>query len=137
EVPAKPSDAVPARVPARTGQQPAPEQTEEEPAAEEQTERLTGDYAPALDMTAEIPRVRLDWEQVAAPAAVAELSTGNGDSGESHRRVPDETMELPIYRALESAWFRTHKPVPGMESAIPRGNGKGMAEPAPEPAAVW
>jgi signal transduction histidine kinase len=57
--------------------------------------------APAADMTAEIPQVRLAWEP-----------TGS----EADRGTPtpppyaDETMELPIFEELESAWFRTSKP---------------------------
>jgi signal transduction histidine kinase len=55
------------------------------------------DYAPALDMTDEIPRVRLDWEPAESAAPGAALSNGNGDSGEPHRpgtdkAVPDKTV---------------------------------------------
>jgi hypothetical protein len=53
-------------------------------------------YAP-VDMTAEIPKVRLDWDP-----AVSE-----SDAGDSRQRFVDETMELPIFRELESAWFQT------------------------------
>ncbi|GLL03997.1 hypothetical protein GCM10017581_057440 [Dactylosporangium matsuzakiense] len=55
-------------------------------------------YAPA-DMTAEIPRVRLDWDP--APS--------ESDAPETRQRFVDETMELPIFRELESAWFTTKR----------------------------
>ncbi len=69
----------------------------------------TGDYAQpedpyGPDMTAEIPQVRLAWEP----------SNADGEPGydnvESRERFVDETMELPIYEELESAWFRTKRP---------------------------
>jgi signal transduction histidine kinase len=56
---------------------------------------------PPVDMTAEIPRVRLDWEPTAADNDPAY------DNAESGQRFVDETMELPIFRELESAWFQT------------------------------
>jgi signal transduction histidine kinase len=52
---------------------------------------------PPVDMTAEIPRVRLDWDP----------SVSENDAGDSRQRFVDETMELPIFRELESAWFQT------------------------------
>ena len=68
----------------------------------------------ALDMTAEIPRVREDWS---GPGSAA--STSGGVNGEASRRFADETMELPIFRELESAWFRTRgsepEPYPAVE----------------------
>ncbi|GAA0739160.1 nitrate- and nitrite sensing domain-containing protein [Dactylosporangium roseum] len=72
---------------------------------------------PPVDMTAEIPRVRLDWD----PA------TTDGDSaGDSRQRFVDETMELPIFRELESAWFQTKRP--SFDDPAP------AAPPAPTPA---
>jgi hypothetical protein len=53
-----------------------------------------------VDRTAEIPRVRLDWEP----------SQPEGEVAEGRQRYVDETMELPIYQELESAWFRTRRP---------------------------
>jgi hypothetical protein len=53
-----------------------------------------------VDLTAEIPRVRLDWEPSTDQAA---------DSAEARQRFVDETMELPIFRELESAWFQTRR----------------------------
>ncbi|WP_432835001.1 sensor histidine kinase [Dactylosporangium sp. CA-092794] len=55
-------------------------------------------YAP-IDMTAEIPRVRLDWDP--APS--------ESEPQDSRQRFVDETMELPIFRELESAWFTTKR----------------------------
>jgi hypothetical protein len=51
-----------------------------------------------VDLTAEIPRVRLDWEPSTDQVA---------EGAESRQRFVDETMELPIFRELESAWFQT------------------------------
>jgi signal transduction histidine kinase len=42
----------------------------------------------------------------AAQAAARQRAAGDGDT-----RFADETMELPIFRELESAWFTTAKPV--------------------------
>ncbi|AVT30182.1 ATPase [Plantactinospora sp. BC1] len=53
--------------------------------------------AAALDMTAELPRM------ARPPAADA---TANA---EARPKFADETMELPIFRELESAWFRTRR----------------------------
>ncbi|SDY02178.1 Signal transduction histidine kinase [Micromonospora pattaloongensis] len=60
--------------------------------------------AAALDMTAELPRVTRSSEP--APTAAQPVVPA------PQQRVPfaDETMELPIFRELESAWFRTRKP---------------------------
>jgi len=58
--------------------------------------------AAALDMTAELPRVSRDNAPTAAHPVVPTSS--------SRTPVADETMELPIFRELESAWFRTRKP---------------------------
>ncbi|MBE1486945.1 signal transduction histidine kinase [Plantactinospora soyae] len=52
--------------------------------------------AAALDMTAELPRM-------ARPAAEATANV------EARPKFADETMELPIFRELESAWFRTRR----------------------------
>ncbi|WP_432985657.1 nitrate- and nitrite sensing domain-containing protein [Dactylosporangium sp. CA-233914] len=62
-------------------------------------EPIAEPYAP-LDMTAEIPRVRLDWDP--APS--------EGEANGSQQRFVDETMELPIFRELESAWFTSNRP---------------------------
>ncbi|WP_213452991.1 sensor histidine kinase [Rhizomonospora bruguierae] len=74
--------------------------------------------AAALDMTAELPRVRPD--ELAAPA------TPYVPPAQAQRqRFADETMELPIFRELESAWFRTRR------SASPPGAPGGSTTIAP------
>lgn len=75
-------------------------------------------YAP-VDMTAEIPRVRLDWDP--APS--------ESEAPDSRQRFVDETMELPIFRELESAWFTTKRQP--LEDLTPP-----AAAPAPAPAAA-
>jgi signal transduction histidine kinase len=69
-------------------------------------------FSAALDMTAEIPRVRWD-EDIESPYEDA-YRGGPGQGGpnggsDSQERFADETMELPIFRELESAWFRTRQ----------------------------
>jgi signal transduction histidine kinase len=46
----------------------------------------------------------------AAQIAAAQAAAQQRASGESDTRYADETMELPIFRELESAWFTTAKP---------------------------
>jgi signal transduction histidine kinase len=72
---------------------------------------VNGEFAPALDMTAEIPRVRDDWEPGEGLAASGGLASIGSDGASAPTR-PEETMELPIFRAVESAWFRTRRPSP-------------------------
>jgi signal transduction histidine kinase len=84
-------------------------------------------YSPALDMTAEIPRVRDDWAPPAAPAANGQLGTAGDDLTALPR--PDQTMELPpIFRDVESAWFRTRRPSP-MRALTNGSNGAAPAAP--------
>ncbi|WP_433214624.1 sensor histidine kinase [Dactylosporangium sp. CS-047395] len=78
-------------------------------------------YAP-VDMTAEIPRVRLDWD----PAP------GESEVQDTRQRFVDETMELPIFRELESAWFTTKRQP--LEDLTPPASS--AAAPAPAPAAA-
>ncbi|MET7671103.1 sensor histidine kinase [Micromonospora luteifusca] len=77
--------------------------------------------AAALDMTTELPRVPRPGEQPAAatrPAAPAPAPAPAPQSrpapqqpqAQNRQRYADETMELPIFRELESAWFRTRRP---------------------------
>jgi len=81
-----------------------------------------GGFSPALDMTEEIPRVRDDWAPPApAPAGSGQPAVNGNENGAVVPR-PDETMELPIFRAVESAWFRTRRPSP-MRSPV---NGAGV-----------
>jgi signal transduction histidine kinase len=79
---------------------------------------LPEQLAAALDMTAELPRVvpRTPQTPSAAP--------------ESRPRFADETMELPIFRELESAWFRTRRSTP----EVYRPAGPQPAYPAADPA---
>jgi hypothetical protein len=83
--------------------------------------------AAALDMTAELPKVTSRTEpgaptppsattspapasEATAPApAAATGPTTAAQAGQAAKqpRFADETMELPIFRELESAWFRT------------------------------
>ena len=84
---------------------PAPEH-ESPPAVPEE-------FVAALDMTAEIPRVPVD--EAAAGYAQREYPPPGytpARGGENRPRFVDETMELPIFRELESAWFRTRRSVP-------------------------
>jgi signal transduction histidine kinase len=46
----------------------------------------------------------------AAQIAAAQAAARQRDSGDGAARFADETMELPIFRELESAWFTTAKP---------------------------
>ncbi|TDC69551.1 ATPase, partial [Micromonospora sp. KC606] len=83
--------------------------------------------AAALDMTAELPRVaRSEYSTPPAPPTVPQPPVPRARSGQTapvnrpstpqetanRQRYADETMELPIFRELESAWFRTRKPGP-------------------------
>ncbi|MEO3775399.1 nitrate- and nitrite sensing domain-containing protein [Micromonospora sp. B11E3] len=97
---------------------------EREPATPPVPERL----AAALDMTTELPRVpRTDLS--AAPTAPPAQAPAAPQAQQPQQRYVDETMELPIFRELESAWFRTRRPAP--EEAA------GAAEaPTPDPAAT-
>jgi hypothetical protein len=74
-------------------------------------------FAAALDMTAEIPKVHPDSESatstVAARASGAPAPYVGTPAPETRQRYADETMELPIFRELESAWFNTQRSVPG------------------------
>ncbi|MDG4784458.1 nitrate- and nitrite sensing domain-containing protein [Micromonospora sp. WMMD1102] len=83
--PAQSGNAPPAWPPVNT--------PDRETAAPPVPERL----AAALDMTAELPRM-------ARPSAAE--ATANV---EARPKFADETMELPIFRELESAWFRTRR----------------------------
>ncbi|MGK5442360.1 nitrate- and nitrite sensing domain-containing protein [Micromonospora sp. URMC 105] len=115
-----------------------------EPAAPPVPERL----AAALDMTTELPRVARPeasqpTAQPAAPAtppAVRQPTAPQARAAQpapvnrpptpqetaNRQRYADETMELPIFRELESAWFRTRKPGPeeaAAAAAKPAANG--------------
>jgi hypothetical protein len=102
--------------------------------------------AAALDMTAEIPRLRPEDEpgagqpgqapqpvaqaqQAAAPMAAPRPSPRPGADGRP--RLVDETMELPIFRELESAWFRTRRSSP--EETLGPAGAEARAEVRAEP----
>ncbi|GIF64758.1 hypothetical protein Ais01nite_27930 [Asanoa ishikariensis] len=59
--------------------------------------------AAAVDMTAELPRVERPAAAPQQPAVPPIIPAAN------KARFADETMELPIFRELESAWFRTRR----------------------------
>ncbi|MEV4537393.1 nitrate- and nitrite sensing domain-containing protein [Asanoa sp. NPDC049518] len=68
--------------------------------------------AAAVDMTAELPRVERPAAAQAAPAAPAaqqQPAVPPIIPAANKARFADETMELPIFRELESAWFRTRR----------------------------
>ncbi|AXO33128.1 nitrate- and nitrite sensing domain-containing protein [Micromonospora chalcea] len=88
-----------------------------------------------MDMTTELPRVpRTEMPATQQPAtgqpAAATPATNRPAATPAARPAPaqqqgnrqryaDETMELPIFRELESAWFRTRRPGPNDEAAAP------------------
>ncbi|MDG4807823.1 nitrate- and nitrite sensing domain-containing protein [Micromonospora sp. WMMD1120] len=93
--------------------------------------------AAALDMTTELPRVPRPGEQLpaaqpAAPSATPRPAPAPAapsrpapqqPQAQNQQRYADETMELPIFRELESAWFRTRRPGPEETGAKPATNG--------------
>ena len=81
---------------------------------------VPGELAAALDMTAEIPKVRPDAPAPYAPASPYPPAGADSPPDPRMARFADETMELPIFRELESAWFRTRRSVP---EAAPATNG--------------
>ncbi|MEU4618776.1 nitrate- and nitrite sensing domain-containing protein [Actinoplanes sp. NPDC023801] len=120
-----------------------PVAAEREPA----TPHVPQNLAAALDMTAEIPRYRPEnfdsQPQVARPTnpqtapvspspalppvpdpAEAQATAAAQMASAREGAVPfaDETMELPIFRELESAWFTT---TPGAEPVRPTVSGAG------------
>ncbi|MEV6690039.1 nitrate- and nitrite sensing domain-containing protein [Micromonospora sp. NPDC051196] len=76
-----------------------------DPAAPAAPERL----AAALDMTTELPRVP---RPAAQPTPPARPTIPTPPQVQNRQRYADETMELPIFRELESAWFRTRRTGP-------------------------
>nr|WP_229835378.1 sensor histidine kinase [Dactylosporangium sucinum] len=98
--------APPAWPPAST---PAPPPHLQQPPAAAPEPAYQPQPQPPVDMTAEIPRVRLDWDP--APAET--------DTASSRQRFVDETMELPIFRELESAWFQTTSKRPTFDEPAP------------------
>ncbi|MFF5177394.1 nitrate- and nitrite sensing domain-containing protein [Micromonospora sp. NPDC000316] len=91
-----------------------------------QTPPVPERLAAALDMTTELPRVPRAEQQTAAaqqpatpppptPAPAQSRPAPQQPQAQNRQRYADETMELPIFRELESAWFRTRRP--GSEEA--------------------
>jgi signal transduction histidine kinase len=76
-------------------------------------------FAAALDMTAEIPKVGSDRgaeQPVARPAPPPYVPTRPASD---RPQYADETMELPIFRELESAWFHTRRSTAPEAAATP------------------
>ncbi|MEU3453832.1 sensor histidine kinase [Micromonospora sp. NPDC006766] len=65
--------------------------------------------AAGLDMTTELPRVP---RPETPPAVSRPVPAPAPQQATNQQRYADETMELPIFRELESAWFRTRRPGP-------------------------
>nr|WP_306835242.1 nitrate- and nitrite sensing domain-containing protein [Catenuloplanes nepalensis] len=100
--------------------------------------------ASSLDLTAEIPRYRPENGAPTVPPVAAVPSSAQpipspvvpatpappAPQAAPKQPVVDETMELPIFRELESAWFRTQK-----ESGKPATGPTGAAA-TPSPAAA-
>ncbi|MFC8615274.1 nitrate- and nitrite sensing domain-containing protein [Micromonospora purpureochromogenes] len=134
-VSAQPASAPPRQSPPSPAAPPAwPPVPNQEQAAPPVPERL----AAALDMTTELPRVARPepTPQTAQPSAPATPPAVRQPTAQpaapqvraaqpapvnrpptpqetaNRQRYADETMELPIFRELESAWFRTRKPGP-------------------------
>ncbi|MFI7215259.1 sensor histidine kinase [Micromonospora maritima] len=97
-----------------------------------------------MDMTTELPRVpRTETpstapQQPATPPAAPQPAAAQPTPAPAPRpaapqqpgnrqRYADETMELPIFRELESAWFRTRRPGPHEEAAAQAGSATGAA----------
>ncbi|MBO0869270.1 MAG: ATPase, partial [Micromonosporaceae bacterium] len=88
------------------------------PTDEGATPPVPEELAAALDITSEIPRIAEDGgvapqpagdRKRPAPAAPRIVRAGSGR--------PDETAEMPIFRELESAWFRSRSAEPVAEPA--------------------
>ncbi|MGC3859568.1 nitrate- and nitrite sensing domain-containing protein [Micromonospora chersina] len=114
QVPPRPAPPAPAP---HVGAPPVwpPVATPDQGAAPAVPERL----AAGLDMTTELPRVTRPETPpaVTAPAPVPAPRPTTPQQAGNRQRYADETMELPIFRELESAWFRTRKPGPNEEAA--------------------
>jgi hypothetical protein len=113
---------------------PVPTPAVEPEAAEAPAPPVPEELAAALDITSEMPRIRdresEDWnvtsgaQSPVVPAGYAPppVSVPLSQQPAEQRLVApeparvkayaDETMELPIFRELESAWFRTRSPGP-------------------------
>jgi signal transduction histidine kinase len=97
------------------------------------TDQPAGDTA-GLDSTAEIPRVRIDWETDGTSEATYhdsvafDTDASSRDGAIVRQPYADETMELPIFRELESAWFRSRETRP-VDPVSPAPYNGGTSEP--------
>jgi signal transduction histidine kinase len=97
--------------------------------------------AAALDMTAELPKLSRPQPSegasqpplTAAGANAAAAASAAAAAAGAKQRFADETMELPIFRELESAWFRTRRSTSEKPTAAPTPS---PAKPAPTPPPV-
>ncbi|GIF70515.1 hypothetical protein Asi02nite_00330 [Asanoa siamensis] len=108
-------------------------------AAEPQQHQQPVGQTAGYDLTAELPRIE---RPAAAPAAAQQQQPAVPPiiPATNKARFADETMELPIFRELESAWFRTRRaaaedeesltPTPSPAAAAPAAT----AAPTPAPA---
>ncbi|MCW3815288.1 sensor histidine kinase [Micromonospora sp. DR5-3] len=85
--------------------------------------------AAGLDMTTELPRVTRSEAPppFSQPAPAPAPRPTTPQPAANRQRYADETMELPIFRELESAWFRTRKPGPEETAAAPAAGANGAA----------
>jgi signal transduction histidine kinase len=115
ELPSRPVAAAP---PAPPAWPPVPKPAAAEATGAAEAPHVPEVFASALDMTAEMPRVRVDWDHH-ADEQVAPNASAAGPTAGSPQRFADETMELPIFRELESAWFRTQDSAPQPSNGPP------------------
>ncbi|GAB3503821.1 sensor histidine kinase [Phytohabitans suffuscus] len=142
--PVRPGPAVPPVVPAASAPPAWPPVSAPE-TGPTTTPPVPETLAAALDMTAELPKVSNRNETGAKPgtppavtaseAAAANGPTTAAPAGPAGKaaRFADETMELPIFRELESAWFRTRRGAPE-EPRTPAQNGDFVTVDAARPA---
>ncbi|MDR7280696.1 signal transduction histidine kinase [Catenuloplanes atrovinosus] len=116
--------------------------------SESQSPAVPEKLSSSLDLTAEIPRYRpengaptvppiapvsaIPSSAQPIPSPVAPATPAPPAAQAAPKPVVDETMELPIFRELESAWFRTQRNSGGGKPAT----GPTGAAPTPSPAAT-
>ncbi|BCB80007.1 hypothetical protein Pflav_064170 [Phytohabitans flavus] len=142
--PARPTQAVPPVMPPSTAPPAWPPVSAPE-TGPSTTPPVPEMLAAALDMTAELPKVNNRNESgtkppvsappapEAAPAVATGPTTAATAGPAAAPRFADETMELPIFRELESAWFRTRRGAPE-EPRTPAPNGDYVTVDAARPA---
>ncbi|MFF0229948.1 nitrate- and nitrite sensing domain-containing protein [Micromonospora sp. NPDC005254] len=109
------------RVP-RPGDQPST--AAQPPAPAPQAQQVRAPQAPAQQAPA--PQAQAQQAQASRPPAQTRPAPQQPQA-QNRQRYADETMELPIFRELESAWFRTRRPGPEEAAAgdKPAANGGG------------